>query len=122
MGSHTPGVGREHRIEAKGMCKNHRRSGGCGHKAGEVCWQVHVAGHVHDQNSIEAGNQSRKEGSVWQACDGEGKAREDCGKSLPSIGAEEMLLRSAWCTQKFRSVSTLVEISARLGCGLHATA
>merc|ERR1712113_449666 len=54
--------------------------------------QVHAAGHLQDQNTIEASDEGGREACVWEGCDGEGEARQDGSEGLPCGRLEEELL------------------------------
>merc|ERR1712228_217194 len=57
-------------------------------KSGQVC----APRLVHDQDALEAGDESWQERSLWKGCHGQSQACKDCGEGLPRLSIEESFL------------------------------
>merc|ERR1712228_398743 len=60
-------------------------------KSGQVC----APRLVHDQDALEAGDESWQERSLWKGCHGQSQASKNCGEGLPCLGIEKSFLSSS---------------------------
>merc|ERR1711862_180556 len=82
----------EHRTQKVGVCAGSEELGRNWHPAGEERGKVCDPRPVHNQDALEASDNSWKERSLWQGRHGEGQASQDRGESIPCVGIEEGIL------------------------------
>merc|ERR1712061_650012 len=85
---------REHGPEEGSMCERSEELGGNWCAAGEKSGQVCAPRLVHDQDALEAGDESWQEGSLRKGCHGQSQASKDCGEGVPRLCIEESFLSS----------------------------